>query len=223
MHANYILLRRTWNRDLVRWNNRICVKKWAYLSYARISAGTNARLQIAGLLLFPGCHWSIQKVMSYVKLSLFKTKPKSEWINGSLSLTKFRSQESCWGLLNCWTGLFMRSARVLCRYKLEEEVESWIGCRYVCRAVVTQLGRGLDVVYFVLLLVQCLWAMYCRLFIWLKPERFMGLSVIDKPCRSLGFRQTHLETYKNIICDSYPWAPSSQTWGWRIFTFISCI
>ena len=57
---------------------RVCVKKWAYLSYARISAGTNARLQIAGLLLFPGCHWSIQKVMSYVKLSLFKTKTKYE-------------------------------------------------------------------------------------------------------------------------------------------------
>ena len=39
----------------------------------------------------------------------------------------------------------------------------------------------------------------------------MGLSVIDKLCRSLGFRQTHLETYKSIIYDSYPWAPSSQT------------
>ena len=45
---------------------------------ARTSAGTNARLQIAVLLLFPGCHWSIQKVMSNVKLSLFKTKTKSE-------------------------------------------------------------------------------------------------------------------------------------------------
>ena len=42
----------------------------------------------------------------------------------------------------------MRSAGVLCRDKLKEEVESSIGCRYVCRAVVTQLGRGLDVVYF---------------------------------------------------------------------------
>ena len=38
----------------------------------------------------------------------------------------------------------------------------------------------------------------------------MGLSVIDKLCRSLGFRQTHLETYKSIIYDSHPWAPSSQ-------------
>ena len=41
------------------------------------------------------------------------------------SLTKFRSQESCWGLLNCWACLFMRSARVLCRDKLKEEVESF--------------------------------------------------------------------------------------------------
>ena len=45
---------------------------------------------------------------------------------------------------------------------------------------------------------------------WLKPERFMGLglglSVIDKLLGSLGFRQTHLETYKSIIYDSYPWA-----------------
>ena len=66
---------------------------------------------------------------------------------------------------------------------------------------------------FVLLLVQCLWTKYCRLFIWLKPERFMGLglSVIDKLVCSLGFRQTHLETYKSIIYDSYPWAPPSQT------------
>ena len=39
-----------------------------------VSAGTNARPQIAGLMLFPGCHWLIQKAMSYVKLSLFKTK-----------------------------------------------------------------------------------------------------------------------------------------------------
>ena len=45
----------------------------------------------------------------------------------------------------------------------------------------------------------------------LKPERLMGLglSVIDKLFRSLGFRQTQLETYKSIIYDSYPWAPPS--------------
>ena len=64
---------------------------------------------------------------------------------------------------------------------------------------------------FVLLLVQCLRAMYLQAFHLAKPERFMGLSVINKLCRSLGFRQTHLETYKSIIYDSYPWAPSSQT------------
>ena len=52
--------------------------KIGYISYARISTGTNARLQIAGLLLFPGCYWSVKKVMSYVKLSLFKTKTKSQ-------------------------------------------------------------------------------------------------------------------------------------------------
>ena len=42
----------------------------------------------------------------------------------------------------------MRSTGVLCRDKSKEEVESLIGCRYVSRSVVTQLGRGLDVVYF---------------------------------------------------------------------------
>ena len=64
---------------------------------------------------------------------------------------------------------------------------------------------------FVHLLVQCLWTMCCRLFILLKPERFMGLglSVIDKLFRSLGFRQTQLETYKSIIYDSYPWPASA--------------
>ena len=43
----------------------------------------------------------------------------------------------------------------------------------------------------------------------LKPERLigLGLSVIDKLFRLLGFRQTQLETYKSIIYDSYPWAP----------------
>ena len=30
----------------------------------------------------------------------------------------------------------------------------------------------------------------------------LGLSVIDKLVCSLGFRQTHLETYKSIIYDS---------------------
>ena len=48
----------------------------------RFSADTNARLQIAGLCLFPGCHWSIEKVMSNFKLSLFKTKAKSPRMNG---------------------------------------------------------------------------------------------------------------------------------------------
>ena len=37
----------------------------------------------------------------------------------------------------------------------------------------------------------------------------LGLSVIDKLFRSLGFRQTQLETYKSIIYDGYPWAPPS--------------
>ena len=66
---------------------------------------------------------------------------------------------------------------------------------------------------FVLLLVEGLWTMFCRLFILLKPERLMGLglSVIDKLFHSLGFHQTQLETYKRIIYYSYPWAPPSQT------------
>ena len=49
----------------------------------------------------------------------------------------------------------------------------------------------------------------------------LGLSVIDKLFRSLGFRQTHLETYKSIIYDSYPWAPRLEVDVF--FTFISCI
>ena len=63
------------------------------------------------------------------------------------------------------------------------------------------------------LLVQCLWTLYCMLFILQKPERFMGLglSVVDKLFRSLGFHQRELETYKSVIYDSYPWAPPSQT------------
>ena len=82
-----------------------------------------------------------------------------------------------------------------------------------CCTVVTQLGRGLDVVYFCPFAGTVLWTMYCRLFIWLNSERFMGLglSVIDRLSRSLGFRLTHLETYKSIIYDSYPWAALSQT------------
>ena len=62
------------------------------------------------------------------------------------------------------------------------------------------------------MLVQGLWTMSCRLFILLKPERLMGLgmSVIEKLFRSLGFRQTQLETYKSIIYDSYPSAIPSR-------------
>ena len=37
----------------------------------------------------------------------------------------------------------------------------------------------------------------------------LGLSVIDKLFRSLGFRQTQLETHKSIIYDGYPQAPPS--------------
>ena len=73
-------------------------------------------------------------------------------------------------------------------------------------------------------LVRCLWTMFCRLFILLKPKRLMGLglglSVINKLFRSLGFRQTQLETYKSIIYDSYPWTLPSHTCTLTIDSFL---
>ena len=48
----------------------------------------------------------------------------------------------------------------------------------------------------------------------------LDLSVVDKLFRSLGFRQTHLETYKSIIYDSYPWAPPSQTCEVDVFLLL---